>query len=172
MSEALQVDSIESVEPEFTPEELAIPEVLTPIEKKRINKIMLKYNGQSYEETLPFEIDDDPKIIEYLTKQAQLAKMSQSSAQNSASLEKEVLSFLQELKTNPRKALQNPMIGIDIKQLAADILEEEIENSRKSPEQLKIEAYEARLKAVDEERAKEKQDAETARYEQVLERSD
>lgn len=168
MSEELQDQSIES---EFTEEELTEPEVLTPVEKKRISSLMLKYNGQSIEEKLPFEIDDDPATIEYMTRQLQLAKMSQSKAQESAILEKEVVSFLQELKTNPRKALSNPMIGIDIKQLAAEILEEEIENSRKSPEQLKIEAYEARLKAVDEERAKEKADNERRSYEETLERS-
>lgn len=153
-------------------------ESLIPVEKKRINSLKLKYNGKEIEEKLPFEIDDDPAVIEYMTRQLQLAKLSQSKSQefqNSQkemqSLQNEVVSFLQELKTNPRKALANPMIGLDVNQLAAEILEEEIENSKKSPEQLKIEDYERKLKAIEDERSKEKQDSERRSYEQTLERS-
>lgn len=144
---------------------------LTAAEKKRINSLKIKYNGKEIEEKLPFEIDDDPAAIEYMTKQLQLAKLSQSKSQEAKALESEVVSFLQELKTNPRKALANPLIGIDVKQLAAEILEEEIENSKKSPEQLKIEEYEAKLKAIEDERQREKKEAEERAYQQTLERS-
>jgi hypothetical protein len=166
------LDNVELENSEIEGEEEVIEEQpLTVAEKKRISSLRLKYNGQDYDEKLPFEIDDDPKVIEYMTRQLQLAKMSQSKAQEAKSLETEVVSFLQELKSNPRKALANPMIGIDIKQLAAEILEEEIENSKKSPEQIKIEQYEAKLREIEEERQKEKSDAERRAYEQTLERS-
>jgi len=166
------LDNIELENPEIENEEEVIEEQpLTVSEKKRINSLKLKYNGQEFDEKLPFEIDDDPKVIEYMTRQLQLAKMSQSKAQEAKSLETEVVSFLQELKSNPRKALANPMIGIDIKQLAAEILEEEIENSKKSPEQIKIEQYEAKLKEIEEERQREKTETERRAYEQTLERS-
>lgn len=171
MSEENFGDSAESLDLDPIENEEIVEEVLTPVEKKRINSLKLKYNGREIEEKLPFDIDDNPEAIEYMTRQLQLAKMSQSKAQDSANLEREVLSFMQELKTNPRKALANPMIGIDIKQLAAEILEEEIENSRKSPEQLKIEQYEAKLKAIEDERKAEKEDSERRSYEQTLERS-
>ncbi len=143
-------------------------ENLTPIEKKRVNSLMLKFNGKEYEEKLPFEIDEDQ--ADYMRKHLQLSKMSQSKAQEVASLEKEVVSFLQELKTNPRKALANPMIGIDIKQLAAEILEEEIENSRKSPEQLEREKLQNELKALRDEREAEKKQAESREEQATLER--
>jgi hypothetical protein len=162
-AESLDQDPIETEE--------IVEEVLTPVEKKRINSLKLKYNGREIEEKLPFDIDDNPEAIEYMTRQLQLAKMSQSKAQESANLEREVVAFMQELKTNPRKALSNPMIGLDIKQLAADILEEEIANSQKSPEQLKIEKYEARLKEIEDERQQEKDASERRSYEQTLERS-
>lgn len=171
MSEENFGESADSLDLDTIENEEIVEEVLTPVEKKRINSLKLKYNGREIEEKLPFDIDDNPEAIEYMTRQLQLAKMSQSKAQESASLEREVIAFMQELKTNPRKALSNPMIGLDIKQLAAEILEEEIENSRKSPEQLKIEQYEARLKAIDEERQQEKEESERRSYEQVLERS-
>lgn len=169
MSEENFDGSVENEEIENEIEE--IEEVLTPVEKKRINSLKLKYNGRETEEKLPFDIDDTPEAIEYMTRQLQLAKMSQSKAQESASLEREVVAFMQELKSNPRKALSNPMIGLDIKQLAAEILEEEIENSKKSPEQLKIEQYEAKLREIEEERNQEKTAAERRAYEQTLERS-
>jgi len=167
MSEENFNESLDNVE---STEEV-IEEVLTPVEKKRINSLKLKYNGREIEEKLPFDIDDNPEAIEYMTRQLQLAKMSQSKAQESANLEREVVAFMQELKSNPRKALSNPMIGLDIKQLAAEILEEEIANSQKSPEQIKIEQYEARLKEIEDERQREKEDSERRSYEQTLERS-
>lgn len=167
---SVENQEFESNENELEQEEL-VEQPLTVAEKKRINSLKLKYNGREIEEKLPFDIDDNPEAIEYMTRQLQLAKMSQSKAQESANLEREVLAFMQELKNNPRKALANPMIGVDIKQLAAEILEEEIENSRKSPEQLKLEEYEKKLKAIEEERQREKEDAERRNYEQTLERS-
>lgn len=161
---------IESPELENEQEEI-VEQPLTVAEKKRINSLKLKYNGREIEEKLPFEIDDDPAAIEYMTRQLQLAKLSQSKAQEAKTLENEVVAFLQELKTNPKKALANPMIGIDVKQLAAEILEEEIENSKKSPEQLKLEEYERKLKEIEEERQREKEAQERYQYEQTLERS-
>lgn len=165
-------DNLEINDPSIEPaEEIVEEQPLTAAEKKRINSLKLKYNGREIEEKLPFEIDDDPAAIEYMTRQLQLAKLSQSKAQEAKTLENEVVAFLQELKTNPRKALANPMIGIDVKQLAAEILEEEIENSKKSPEQLKIEEYERKLREVEEERQREKEAQERFQYEQTLERS-
>ena len=140
-------------------------------EKKRINSVKIKYNGKDFEEKLPFEIDEDPAVIEYMTKQLQLAKMSQVKAQEAKTLEQDIVSFLQELKTNPKKALSNPLVGLDVKQFAAQILEEELENAKKSPEQIEKEKLAEELKALKEEREREKQEAEQRAYQQTLERS-
>lgn len=140
-----------------------------PIEKKKISSLKYKFNGKDFDEKLPFEIDEEH--ADYMRKQIQMSKLAQSKSEQSAALEKEVVSFLQELKTNPRKALSNPMIGIDIKQLAAEILEEEIENSRKSPEQREKEELQAKLKALEDEREQEKKDSEKRNYEAILERT-
>lgn len=163
-----ETTSAEVIEPSESIENEEILENLTPIEKKRVNSLMLKFNGKEYEEKLPFEIDEDQS--DWMRKQLQLAKMSQTKSQEVASLEKEVVAFLQELKTNPKKALANPMIGIDIKQLAADILEEEIENSRKSPEQLQREELQRELKALKDEREAEKRQSEQHQEQITLER--
>lgn len=121
--------------------------------EKQLKKLKLKVDGEEYEESF------DPNDDAYLTKQFQLAKMAQKRGQSYSELEKGVLDFIQELKTNPRKALADPTIGVDVKQLAREILEEEIENARKSPEQLEKERIEAELKALKEEREQEKQSA-------------
>jgi hypothetical protein len=141
---------------------------------KTLKKLTLKIDGQEYEEELPFEIPNDPKSIEYMRRELQMGRMGQKRAQEKASIEKEVLQFVQELQAGgarARKALSDPAIGLDMKQLAAQIIEEEIENSKKSPEQLALEKAQEELKTLKEQREQEKKDAEakenealTARY--------
>lgn len=179
------VDSTESTEnlessEESSEESSAKPEVkAAPTSLKK--KLKLKFDGK--EEDLEFDPNDD----DYLTKQFQLAKMGHKSAQELATIRKQVDEFVRELKKNPRKVLSDPNIGIDIKELAAQVIEEEIENSRKSPEQLEYERAQHELKALKEEREKEKaefnkkeleriQNQEYERYDmlmtQALEKSD
>lgn len=137
--------------------------------KKRIKQLKLKFNGKESIEDLPFEIDDDPKAIEYMTKQLQMAKLGQSKAQEFSKLESDVSAFLKELKSNPRKALSNPAIGIDIKQFAAEILEEEIRQSQKSPAEIEREKLEEELKSLKEERENEKKSAQEKEYARLVE---
>jgi hypothetical protein len=134
-------------------------------QKKMLKKLKLKFNGKELEEDLPFEIPEE--YADYMTKQLQMAKLSQHKAQELSQFEKEVTAFLQDLKTNPRKALSNPAIGVDIKQLAAEILEEEIKQSQKTPEQIEKEKLEAELNSLRQEREKEKQEAEAAELERL-----
>jgi len=136
--------------------------------KKRIKQLKLKFNGKESVEDLPFEIDDDPKAIEYMTKQLQMAKLGQSKAQEFSKLESDVSAFLKELKSNPRKALSNPAIGVDVKKFAAEILEEEIRQSQKTPEQIKLEEYEAELKALKEEKENNEKTAKQKEYDNLV----
>lgn len=149
------IESSELDEAEIAEEAAAAP--ATEAEKKRLKKLKIKYNGKETEEELPFEIDDNPEYIDYMQRKLQLAKMGQQKAQEHATLQNQVSQFIQELKKNPRKALANPNIGVDLKQLAAEILQEEIENSQKSPEVLEKEKLEAKLKALEDERKQEKE---------------
>lgn len=134
-----------------TPKEQAIA-------KKTLKQLKIKFNGKESLEDLPFEIPDDAKSIDYMTRQIQMSKLSQSKAQEYSDLEKEVKSFVEQLKKDPRKVLSDPTIGIDIKKLAAQVIEEEIQNSQKSPEQLEREKLENELRAIKEEREREKED--------------
>jgi hypothetical protein len=124
----------------------------------RVRKLKLKVDGQELEEELPFEIDDNPEAIEYMTRQLQLSKAAQKRMAESSQLQKEVKYFLEELRKNPRKVLSDPTIGIDVKELAAQIIEEEISNAQKSPEQLEREKLESELRALQEEREQEREE--------------
>lgn len=165
-------DPVESQTPEVTPEnpiEGQTPADVTadpvkPEVKKdapRVKKLKLKVDGKELEEE--FNPDDD----DYLTKQLQLAKAAQKRMGEYATLEKQVRSFLEELKKNPKKVLSDPNIGIDVKQFAASIIEEEIANSNKSPEQLEKEKLEAKLRDLEDERKKEKEDFQVKEFERL-----
>lgn len=123
----------------------------TKEEKKKISSLRIKVNGKEYEEQLGFEIDDDPKAREYLTRQLQLARNGQRVAQEHSEFTKEVEDWIQLLKTNPRAALADPTIGIDLKRLAAEIIEDDIEQSRLTPEQKKIREYEEKIAKIEKE---------------------
>jgi hypothetical protein len=106
----------------------------------------------------------------------QMDRLARMKSQESADQQKMINQFLTDLKKNPRKVLSDPSIGVDLKKIAAELIEEEIENSRKSPEQLEKEKLEAELKAIKEEREKEKEEFNTRELErlqqQELERYD
>lgn len=120
--------------------------------KRNIKKLKLKVDGKEYEEEV--DLDDD----KYLTRQLQLAKAAQSRMKQYADLQRDLQDFVSELKKNPRKILSDPDLGVDVKKLAAEILEEEIENSKKSPEQLEREKLERELRELKEEREREKKE--------------
>lgn len=140
---------------------------LTKQEIKYLNKLKLKVDGQEFEEELPFELPEDPQVLEYMTKQLQMAKMAQKRAQSYSQLEKNVNGFIEELQKNPRKVLSDPRFGIDLKKIAAEMIEEEINNSKKSPEQIKAEQLENELKELKEQRDKEKKDLESREFERL-----
>jgi hypothetical protein len=140
----------------------------TAAEIKKIKKLKLKFNGKDIEEDLPFEIDEAHQ--DWYVKQRQKAMLADHKSREYAQLEQEVGAFIQELRKNPKKALQNPAIGLDVKELAASILQEEIERSQKTPEQLRAEEAEAKLQELMEEREREKKDLEQKQLEMLTER--
>lgn len=164
-SEALENDStVEAVAQEETKaEEKALP--------KKLKKLKLKVNQKEIEEELPFEIDEDPKVIDYLTRQLQLAKMGQLKAQDYSNLQKDIGGFFDKLKSDPMSVLTDPELGIDVKQLAAKVIEQEIEASKKSPEQLEKEKLEAELKSLRDEREKEKETFQQKELERLQEQA-
>lgn len=139
--------------------------------KKMLKSLKLKVDGREVEEKLPFEIPDDEESIEFMKRNLQMSKMGQKRAQEFSQLEKEVRSFIDELRKNPRKVLSDPSIGIDVKKMAAELIEEEIANSQKSPEQLAKEKLEAELKSLKEEREREKEETKKRDFERIQQES-
>lgn len=138
---------------------------------KKIRKLKLKVDGKEFDEELPFDIDDKPEIVEYLKKELQLARMGQKRASEASDYKKQLDSvgkFLSEAKENPLKMRElMKELGADEKALAAAIIEEEIERSKKSPEQLEREKMEAELRSLKEERENEKKDYEAREFERL-----
>lgn len=137
-------------------------EAVVKQEIKRLKSLKIKVDGHEYDEQLPFEIDDTPTSKDYMTKQLQMAKMGQNRANQAAELQKKVDaigSYLEQAKGNPKKlrALIKELGG-DEKEIAASIIEEEIANSQKSPEQLAHEKVQEELRALKEQRENEQKE--------------
>lgn len=145
------------------PKKVAAKPVTPPV--SQMKKLMLKVDGQEFEEEF------DPNDDNYLREQLQMAKVGRKRMQEYSELQKEVLGFVQALKENPRKALSNPNIGVDVKELAARIIEEEIAESKKSPAQLEKEQLQEELRTLKEAQEKEKTEREQAEYQRVLAQS-
>lgn len=129
--------------------------------KKQMKKLKLKVDSK--EEEIEFDPNDD----EFLTREFQKSRAFQKRSQEYSTLEKNVRNFVEELRTNPRKILSDPNIGIDLKKLAAEVIEQEIANSQKSPEQLAKEKLEEELNNLKQEREKEKKELETREFERL-----
>lgn len=132
---------------------------LTKSEVKRLNSLRLKVDGREFDETLPFDIPDTAEARDWMTKNLQMSKVSQKRMGEYAKLEGEAKQFIEQLRKDPESILRDPNLGIDLKKLAARVIEEEISNSQKSPEQLAMEKAQSELKKYKEERDREKQDS-------------
>lgn len=117
-------------------------EAVKEAEKALKRKIKLKIDGEESEEEIDLSNDDE------LRKHLQMSKVAQKRMSEKAQLEKEIREFVDLLKKDPRRVLTDPSIGVDLKQLAASIIEEEINQAKKSPEQIEKEKIEAELKAL------------------------
>lgn len=130
----------------------------TPEEKKEAKKMLkeitYKANGQSYTEKLGFEIPEDQ--VEWMQKQLSLNKGAQKSMQQYSQLETEIKAFAASMKTDTKGALQR--LGIDPKQFAAMMLEEELKEQAMSPEERERNELRTKLKNLEDERNREKEE--------------
>lgn len=130
---------------------------------KQLKKIKFQVDGEEYEEEF------DPNDEEYLKEQLQFAKVARKRMQEKALIEKDVLKFLDDVKKNPKKALSDPAIGLDLKKFAVQIMEEEIENSKKTPEQLALEKAQEELRQLKELKEQEDANRKAADFERIRE---
>lgn len=117
-------------------------------QKKKYN---LKVNGKARDVEL--DINNDAEVQKYLQK----AYAADEKFQEAALTRKQMDYLIDQLRTNPIAVLQHEALGINVKELAQKVMEQELEDLAKSPEQKRIEELEHKLKAK-EEREKQLED--------------
>jgi hypothetical protein len=166
--ENTEVDTIENSEVECLSDEQAeqveeaIEEGATEEEvASMIKKFQLKIDGEEVEKEIDLSNEEE------LAKMLQLAEVSQKRMQEAAELRKaeikkneEIQDFINRLKENPREILEH--LGHDVKNLAENILEDEVKKMEMSPEERKIQELQAELekRKIAEEKALKKAEAE------------
>ena len=169
-SEVSEVQSQEVSSENVTEAQIDADPSLTAAEKKEAKRMLkslkIKVDGSELEENLPFEIPDDPKAIEYMKRQLQMAKVGSKRAQEAAELRNYMNEAFSNLKNNPKLISE---LGVDLKEFAASIINEEIERSQLSPEELRIRELEETLAAMKEEKEREAKEIQEREFERLRE---
>lgn len=164
-------ESVESIESELeqTEQELkqASQQDQKQIENSLKKKFRLKVDGEEVEEEIDLANEQE------LVKRLQLAKAAQKRMQEAAEYrraieetESEIDEFLEGLRSDPLAVLSHPELGIDLKKIVENYLQQEVEKSQMTPEQIELEEARAKLKALEE----EKEALENERREEYMER--
>lgn len=161
-SSAVSESSIgsEGVSSEATP---VITEDMSPAEiAQEIRKFKVKIDGQE------LEVDEDELLRGYQTTKSAQQKFNEASL-----LRKQSEEFIRLAKSDPRKLLTHPGIGIDLQEFANSILAEQYEEQLLSPEEKEMRAlrnqlaeFERQKKEVEERQQQEELDKYTQMYEQ------
>lgn len=126
-------------------------------------KVPLKVNGREMEYEI--DLDDESQLKNALQK----ALAADEKFQEASHIRKQMSGLLQALKENPLAVLSHPDVGVNVKELAEKVINEEIENMQKSPEQRRIEELERQLRMTEEQKKAEEEArraAERARLEE------
>lgn len=153
---ASEVESADALNTEEVVENQGAAQEAAKAEARRIRELKLKVHGEEITEELPFEIEENPEAVEYLTKQLQLSKAAQRAMQENSSFQKQVQQFFSELKTNTKAKLVE--LGIDPKEFAASVIEEEIKRAEMSPEQIRQQELEEELNKLKAEAKKKEEE--------------
>ena len=105
------------------------PEAVKEALKSNKKKYSLTVDGKN--EDIELDLDNDEEIKKYLQK----SKAADKRFQEAADVRKAAMDFIDQLRKNPRRVLTDPNIGIDVRKFAEEILNEEIKELEKSPEQ-------------------------------------
>lgn len=126
-------------------------------------KIATKVNGRQSE--IELDLDNEEELAKYVQK----AMAADEKFQEAAGIRKQMQQFVQALKNDPLSILTHPELGVDIKALAEKVINQEIENLQKTPEQKRLEELEKQLKDREDKlkaTEEEKRAAEMARLEE------
>ena len=166
-NENAELDAADAAEEAASTEEAAKPAVkdaksAKKVEKaieNRIKKLKLKVDGKEIEESL--DLDNDEELVRHL----QMSKMGQKRAQEKADLEKQVKAFFEAFDKDPFAAMKE--LGKDPNKAIDDYINQQMEQARKSPEQLAKEQLERELQMLKSEREREKQELQNKELERM-----
>ena len=132
----------------------ATAEDLNPIKEtaeRMLKKYKVKVNGEDT------EVGEDELVNNY-----QLRKASDKRFQEGQQMRKQSEEFIRLLKTDPKKVLSHPSVGMDVKKWAEDFLIGEMQREMMSPEEIQMEEYKSKLAKYEEQEQSTKKEAEQA----------
>lgn len=135
--------------------------------KQKLEKVKKKYNLKVDGEVIEWEGTDED-----IARELQLSRKARKEIQRAKEYEKDVQGLLEMLKKNPAAVLADPAIGVDVKEFAQQIINQQLEDEMKSPEQRERERIEQELEEL---RAKHREEEEKRRqveYEREVERQE
>ena len=142
-------------EDEGDEEVLDVDDVIQEYKKK----LTLKVDGEEIEEELDF--NDDERLKRALQKERAFDKRSQELS----SLQKQVNQFVDQIKGDPFKMLEQ--MGIGVEDLVMDYAKKAVEKAEKSPEELRQEEMQQELENLRNEKDQLSKDKETAEMEKI-----
>lgn len=140
----------------------AKPDLSSAEKKEQVNlkkKFQLKIDGNVED----FEIDLANE--EELKKHLQMSRASAKRMKESAEIRKAAEEFLEVLQKDPRKIMKE--LGINEKELAQLIMNEELAEMEKSPEQKEIEKLTKQLEEIQETKKKEEEERKKSEFERM-----
>ena len=132
----------------------ATAEDLNPIREtaeKMLKKYNVKINGEDT------EVGEDELINNY-----QLRKASDKRFQEGQQMRKQSEEFIRLLKTDPKKVLSHPSVGMDVKKWAEDFLIGEMQKEMMTPEEIQMDEMKSRLAKFEEQEQMTKKQTEEA----------
>lgn len=136
-------------------------EKLTKKEEKTLKEYKLQVNGR--DEVIKFDPNNDEEVKKWLQK----GRASDQKFQEAAEVRKAAMAFIEELRKNPRKVLSDPNIGVDLKKFAHEIMDDQIKEMEKSPEQREREKLQKELQELKDAREREKKSFESKERERL-----
>jgi hypothetical protein len=126
--------------------------------KEAERRLKLKINGQEKEYS-------ESEVI----RKAQLAESADARFKEAAEMRKQVEQFMHTLKTDPKKVLLNPNLGINFRELAEEYLGSEIRKEMMDPVQRELEELRAWKAEQEESRQKAEESEKTTKQQQEFE---
>lgn len=130
-----------------------------PVSTKRKYNIVVDGNAEDVE----FDPGNEEEVKRYLQK----GKSADRKFQEAASLRQAAMEFIADLKKNPRKVLSDPNIGLDVRKFAEQVLQEEITEMEKSPEQRERDALKKELEEIKAQKKEQEESAKKANFEKL-----